>query len=312
MTIDVAVGRYWKAKGQLRKDAVDYHGVLERIVFYFGKDKRLDEIDNQAIFDLVAHRRNQYRWEKTKLKHAQLKTVTNATVNRHTLVPLRAVFRFAKLLGCHLPNEPEWKTHLLKEPKERVRELTKHEQNALECEMRADYKPWFEFLQLSARRLQETLIRWSDVNWDLKEIVSIGKAGKNIWTPFTPSICKILEDCRGHHPEFVFTYVAQRTTKGRVAGKRYPLTLSGVVTHWKRVLARSGVTNFRLHDNRHDTATKLLRLTKNLKLVQRVLNHSDITSTVKYAHVMPNEVADALERNAESRNNPRNNPDEHE
>jgi hypothetical protein len=29
-----------------------------------------------------------------------------------------------------------------------------------------------------------------------------------------------------------------------------------------------GAKNFRLHDNRHDTATKMLRQTKNLRIVQ--------------------------------------------
>lgn len=65
------------------------------------------------------------------------------------------------------------------------------------------------------------------------------------------------------------------------------------------------VKDFRLHDNRHDRATKLLRETSNLKLVARALGHSNMGTTLKYAHVMDVEVADAMERNAKSRNNPR-------
>ena len=49
----------------------------------------------------------------------------------------------------------------------------------------------------------------------------------------------------------------------------------------------------------------LLRETGNLKLVQRALNHSNIKTTTRYAHVLDHEVADAMERVAELRNKPR-------
>ncbi len=43
-------------------------------------------------------------------------------------------------------------------------------------------------------------------------------------------------------------------------------------------------------------ATKLLRETGNLKLVQRALNHADLKTTSRYAHVLDDDVADALNR----------------
>ena len=47
---------------------------------------------------------------------------------------------------------------------------------------------------------------------------------------------------------------------------------------------------------------RLLRETGNLKLVQRALNHADIKTTARYAHVLDEEVAEAIERIAKSRN----------
>ena len=47
---------------------------------------------------------------------------------------------------------------------------------------------------------------------------------------------------------------------------------------------------------RHDFGTKFLRATGNLKLTQKAMNHSDINTTLKYAHVLDSEVAEALER----------------
>ena len=61
------------------------------------------------------------------------------------------------------------------------------------------------------------------------------------------------------------------------------------------------MTDFRFHDLRHDFATKLLRDSGNLKLVQKALNHADIKTTTKYAHVLDEEVAAALDRVQKSR-----------
>ena len=61
------------------------------------------------------------------------------------------------------------------------------------------------------------------------------------------------------------------------------------------------MTGFRFHDFRHDFGTKLLRATGNLKLVQKALNHANLKTTSRYAHVLDGEVAAAMERLAESR-----------
>jgi integrase len=63
----------------------------------------------------------------------------------------------------------------------------------------------------------------------------------------------------------------------------------------------AGVVGFRFHDYRHDIGIKVLRKTGNLKLVQKMLNHADIRSTMRYAHVVDDEVRAAFEDLAESR-----------
>jgi integrase len=68
----------------------------------------------------------------------------------------------------------------------------------------------------------------------------------------------------------------------------------------------AGIVGFRFHDFRHDLATKVLRETGNLKLVQRVLNHADIKTTARYAHVLDADVAAALDRVQKSRKKSRN------
>ena len=150
----------------------------------------------------------------------------------------------------------------------------------------------------------ECLLKWSEVDWAARQIRKPGKGGRLVTAPITPTIREILWPLHGHHPEHVFTYVAGRTARAR-EGERYPLTYSGVKITWRRLRKRAGVTGFRFHDFRHDLGTKLLRETGNLKLVQRALNHADLKTTTRYAHVLDSEVADAMERVAELRNKPR-------
>ena len=105
----------------------------------------------------------------------------------------------------------------------------------------------------------------------------------------------------------MFTYICACTNKrtGRVRGQRYRSTYNGTKSAWQRIRANAGLSDFRFHDFRHDFGTKLLRDSGNLKLVQKAMNHRDIESTLRYAHVLDEDVAAAVERLAESRKNPR-------
>ena len=50
----------------------------------------------------------------------------------------------------------------------------------------------------------------------------------------------------------------------------------------------------------------LLNIRRGLRQLKRALNHADIKTTTRYAHVLDHEVAEALERVQKSRNLSRN------
>jgi site-specific recombinase XerD len=50
------------------------------------------------------------------------------------------------------------------------------------------------------------------------------------------------------------------------------------------------------HGLRHTFATKLLRSTGNLRLVQKACRHANVNTTVVYTHVTNEDVARATER----------------
>lgn len=314
LTLDIAAGRYWLERGQNLAASADTERDLARLIKYFGPDKLMLEITDADIAALVAWRRAQTLKGRKKDKNGKLvPTLAPATVNRSTTGVLRQLFTRAKRVWRYqFPKEPNWQGHWLKEPQERVRELHDHEATAIDASVRDDYAPWLEFARLTGLRLNETLLKWSNVNWGAGQIKTIGKGGNTVTTPITADVRELLEPLKGHHPEFVFTFVCKRTGrnpktgKTYVRGERYPITYASAKSEWRRLRARSKVQDFRFHDLRHDTATKLLRQTGNMKLVQRALNHTDMRTTARYAHVMDDEVAAGLELVAKSRKKSRN------
>jgi integrase len=150
------------------------------------------------------------------------------------------------------------------------------------------------------RNVEARDLRWYEVCQSEGQIKRKGKNDVDVVIPITPAVRAILEPLRGQHPDFVFTYFCRRGSNERDKGTRYPLTQNGVKTEWRRLRKRadvaSGVDGFRVHDCRHALVTKLLRQTGNLKLVQHALGHADIKTTVKYAHVLTDEIAAPLEQ----------------
>lgn len=297
LRLDDVAGRYWSEVGQHHAGADNTWRQLRYLIDFFGPDKFLTEITGDDVAKLVAWRRGHRVRDGGPL-------ISPFTVN-DTTEQLKKLFTRAKAWGVRFDQEPKWREHWLKEPQERVRELRDDEADRLDEAMREDYAPFFAFAKASGLRLRECLLRWSEVDWSARQIVKTGKGGKLVTVPITSAIRDILWPLQGHHAEHVFTYQAQRTRDGRVKGERHPLTYSGVKIAWRRLRKRAGVASFRFHDFRHDFGTKLLRETGNLKLVQRALNHADIKTTTRYAHVIDAEVAEAMERVEESRNKSR-------
>jgi integrase len=304
LKLDDVAGRYWTEHARHLAGAANTWTHLGLLLDFFGENKLITEICDDDIAKLVAWRRGHRAQKGSATEHF----ISPHTVN-DTVATLRALFTRCKLWGVRFGQEPKWTKHLLPVPAERVRELSDDEAGRLDAAMREDYLPFFMFARASGLRLRECFLRWSEVDWSARAIVKLGKGGRRVTVPITPTIREILWPLRGQHPEFVFTYVCRRhgagPHAGRIKGQRYPLTYHGVQSYWERLRKLAGITGFRFHDHRHDFASKLLRATGNLKLVQKALNHRDIKSTLRYAHVLDHEVAEAMERVAQSRNRSR-------
>ena len=219
------------------------------------------------------------------------------------------MLRARKFWSVALPNEPHWSTHILTEPRERVRELRADEKRRIEHVESEDYRRVRLFAQITGLRLREVVtLTWSQLDFDLKVIRVVGKGDLPHVVPITAELEALLLPLKGHHPELVFTFVAERTYRnvkaGReyVAGERYPITYAGLSSTYRRAFAKADIKDFRWHDLRHTAATRIMRETGNLKLTSKLLGHASVTTTARYAHVDLEDVRAGMEAVAKRKN----------
>jgi integrase len=66
-------------------------------------------------------------------------------------------------------------------------------------------------------------------------------------------------------------------------------------TAWSAVVSDAGIGKFRFHDLRHHFASRLVMAGEDLNTVRELLGHSDIKTTLRYAHLAPEHKRRAVE-----------------
>ncbi len=306
MTFEKAAAQYWSEVGQHLKggNADGMLWSLDWLKGHIGASRQIREIDDRIIATIVAIRRGEHsasgQNRKRRKSAKETRLVSPATVNRTVIEPLRQILNRARLIWKEPISEIAWKTHTLKEPRERVRELKAEEEAKLFAVLRNDYHPILRFALLTGLRLSEIpRLRWDDIDWGGRQITVLGKGNKLATIPMPPDVRDLLWQLHNHHAEAVFTYVAARARQGRERGDRYPITRSGLQIVFRRAVTAAGIPNFRFHDNRHTAATRVLRAGGNLKVVQKMLRHESIATTAKCAHVQDEDVMVAMQAAAD-------------
>jgi integrase len=69
-----------------------------------------------------------------------------------------------------------------------------------------------------------------------------------------------------------------------------------VRTAFSNACKRAGIENFRFHDLRHTFASQLVMAGADLPSVQKLMGHSDIKMTMRYAHLAPGHLKAAVDK----------------
>ncbi len=146
-------------------------------------------------------------------------------------------------------------------------------------------------LNTGLRLAEVTALKWRDLDLTTgKLMVRQGKGAKDrsLWVAEADTARlrswreRQAKECGEY--EHVFT-----TLDGKPLGHRYVQRMVA------RYAAKAGIAkNISPHTLRHTFATDLYRETSKIRLVQKVLGHSDLSTTMVYTHIHDPEVEEAL------------------
>jgi integrase len=85
-----------------------------------------------------------------------------------------------------------------------------------------------------------------------------------------------------------------------IVGTKPAARLSDLQPFWQRVRARAGLKDVRIHDLRHTFASTAVAAGQGLPMIGKLLGHTQVQTTARYAHLAADPVKDAAERVASS------------
>jgi len=134
-----------------------------------------------------------------------------------------------------------------------------------------------------ARRNEVTQAKWEHVLWNERKLfVPLSKSGKPRWIALSPSALSLLQSLRKNaQGEYIFP--------SGVTGRPCP----SLWFPWRRIRARAGLEDVRLHDLRHSFASFLVNEGVSLYVVQALLGHANARTTQRYAHLANDTLSDA-------------------
>lgn len=287
ITLDEAAGLYQdKAESQPSWPTTRY--MLKALVAGLGGNRLLAEISQRELQVYFARRRNGR---------------ANASINRE-IDNARAVWSHASKSRFNVGEVPDWGALYLAVPQQPPRELSESgEETALFDAIPADAYDVVMFALISGWRKAEVIgLRWADVDLLQATARTRIKGGDVVSRPLNPAMVALIANQPKVGP-FVFTYVCRKSRGKRRAGHRYPMTVTALRTRWDDAREAAKLAGFRFHDLRHTAATRILRATQNLAATAKVLQHKNLKTTMRYAHVLDEDVRAALNA-GQSRNSP--------
>ena len=135
---------------------------------------------------------------------------------------------------------------------------------------------------------EQTALLWSDVRLDKRQLTvraAAAKGGKTRHVPLNAEAFDALSRWRD-----------QSDGEGLVFRGRTGERFDNVKKAWAALLEDASIAGFRWHDLRHHFASRLVMAGVDLNTVRELLGHADLKMTLRYAHLAPGHLAEAVER----------------
>lgn len=263
-----------RAKG--KRSIVEDERDLRRFTAEFGADTPITEITAQRI---AAYDRQRVT-ETSRLK----RPITPASVNRE-LATLRHLLRLAEEWG-YLERAP--RIRLAKEPEGRLRYLEQEEAARL---LTACGRSRCPHLRVIVTLALNTGMRKSEIlglTWERVDLargvlqLEQTKNGRRREIPMNRAVYDVLSS------------LPRAIGGGPLFRKANGAAWASIRTAFERAVETAKLTDFRFHDLRHTFASWLVQRGRSLKEVQEALGHRTLAMTMRYAHLSPERLREAV------------------
>ena len=142
----------------------------------------------------------------------------------------------------------------------------------------------FRLLLLTGCRMSEIRdLRWEYVNGDCIELPDAKTGGRVV--PLGPEARAVLSAIpRDEDNPWVIA--------GRLPGSH----LTDLQRPWRRIRKQAGLEGVRIHDLRHSFASRALALGESLTMIGKLLGHTQVQTTARYAHLARDSIQTAAAR----------------
>jgi integrase len=229
------------------------------------------------------------RQDIVKMHHERKASGAAAGSANRLVVMMRFIFNLA--LRWEVPGVKENPTKnvpLMPENNKRERYLSSDEARVLYESVCKSENQMLKFivpmLILTGARKREVLdAKWEDFDLDRRLWrIPTTKLGKPRHVPISDGVMSLL----GSAPR---VYAVDHVFANPATGKPYVT----IFASWNTARIRAGMPEVRIHDLRHSFASLLINAGRSLYEVQKILGHTQVKTTQRYAHLAPQTLLDA-------------------
>jgi integrase len=274
--------QYWEMHGQ-HKRMKGLNNLIEIWKARIG-NVPLKELSQQRLEKYLNDRMEESRKEPPPDAKKKRRVLCAATRNRHLAI-LKAMFNKGTQWGL-TDHNPAAGIERLRENGARTRFLDQGEVKTLLGACSDEFRPiLLTAIHTGMRRGEILKLKWADVDFANRMFtVQESKSGKKRTIPMDETLAETLKA------------LPSRFQKGYVfpspVNEGKPMV---DVNHvFRRLVDKAKIENVRFHDLRHTFASHLVMNGVDIKTVQELLGHANLTMTMRYSHLAPVHRARAL------------------